>query len=220
MSSSKPPRMDITETARDRGARAYRRHYGRQAKRSSARMRADAGRMVLGLADAGSERASDAADIVTDLGVLMLRTAVAVADDLIGAAGELESRLTGVSGDRRSGEPPESTGPVVSGPSRLKLPDASPGGTAKADFVVRNDSLETVDALRLRCDGLFAPGGLRISGNNVKFTPSLVDVAAHTTKGVTCAVRVARSTKRGRYTGLIAATNWPDVELLVTLNVV
>lgn len=220
MSSNKPPRNDITETARDRAALAYRRHYGRGAKRSSARMRADAGRMVLGLADAGGERASDAAGMLTDLGVLMLRTAVTVADDLIGAAGELESRLTGVPGDRRGGEPPESTGAAVSAPPRLKLADVSPGATAKSNFVVRNDRLDTVDAMRLRCDGLFAAGGLRISGNNVKFTPSLVDVAAHSTKGITCTVHVPRTTKRGRYTGLIAPTNWPDVELLVTLNVV
>jgi hypothetical protein len=161
-------------------------------------------------------------DMVKDLAVLMLQTAVTVAQDVAEAAVQLESMLTGLPRDDQSDERPgvDDDAVTLSAPPSLELPDVSPGGQAKADFVVRNSGLDTVDGMRVRCRGLFATGELRIAGERVKFAPPTVDVPPRGTAAVTCTVHVPSTAKRGHYSGVIEATDRPGVQLLALLHVV
>jgi hypothetical protein len=170
----------------------------------------------------GSEYVPDAADTAIDLAALMIRTALTVAEDVLDAALDVESMLTGVVRENQRDEPPapDDGGRTGSTPPNLELPDVSPGAETSGDFVVRNSGLDTVDAMRLRSSGLFAIGGLHISGLRVKFDPEEVEVAPHGTAVVSCIVHVPRDAKRGQYVGLIEATDRPDVKLLVELDVV
>jgi hypothetical protein len=201
LSSDQPPDKGIVETAADLGDQAYRQAYERVS---------------------ASERASGAADLAKDIASLMLRTAITIAEDFVEAAGELESVVAGSPRDGATVEPhePDDSAVTVPAPVALALPDVSPGDAASLPFDVRNDSLETVDGMRLRCAGLFGAGGIRISGPQIKFAPVTVDVAPHGTASVTCTVNVPASAKRGHYIGLIEATGLAGVQLLVTLDVV
>jgi hypothetical protein len=221
MSSSKPSQENITGVARERGRSASRRAHGRGNRRAGAHIRRDARGLAGEFADVGSEHAAEAVEIAKDLAALMLRAAVTIADGLVGTAEQLESVLTGLpSDDENHGSPGSGDQPLTAAPPALKLPDVSPGGEAAGDFVVRNTGLDTVDAMRVRCPGLFATGGLHISGDRVEFEPPSVDVPPHQTMAVTCTVRVPRASKRGQYSGLIEARDRPEVRLLVSLNVI
>jgi hypothetical protein len=85
---------------------------------------------------------------------------------------------------------------------------------------VRNDSRDELDALRLRCGGLFGPGELRIGGQHIRFSPLTVDVKPTSIAEVTCSVETLPETKRGHYVGLVEAVGVPGVQLLVVLDVV
>jgi hypothetical protein len=166
--------------------------------------------------DMGSDLGADSLDLARDLAGLMFRTARTVGQDLLDAAGELEPLL----GDKGR-VPQRSSGESVAGsaPAALALTDAAAGTTTSKEFLVRNDSLETLDALGLRCAGMFAAGGMRISSANIKFSPVTVDVLPRETANVSCKVHVPKATKRGHYVGLIEAVGLDDVQLLVTLDV-
>jgi hypothetical protein len=204
MSSDTPPPRRVADLAAElgRGARGF---YDRVTSSSDAP----------GLYVAADRRATDAADLAVDLGEIVLGAAVAIGEQVLDVARQLESRL-----GERGGRPP---GPQVEAGSPaavLVLPTVSPGRSASAPFTVRNDSLETIDAMPLRCDGLFGAGGTRITGRRVSFRPSTVAVAPGGTADVQCVVDVLDTTKRGGYTGLIEAAGLPGVRLLVTLDVI
>jgi hypothetical protein len=105
-------------------------------------------------------------------------------------------------------------------PSILTLPNASPGQPTSVALVVRNDSLDTFDAVALRCSALVAPGDCSIPGSLVSFSPPSVDVKPNSTATVVCKVRVPADATRGHYLGVIDAIGIGGVQLLIALDVV
>ena len=217
MSSKERPQKGLIEAATELGDQVYRQVY----ERFSGRAGADTADRAAGVVDAANERASGAVDLARDIAGLILRTAITIAEDVVEAAGQLESVVAGQPVGSPIVEPHESDDAVVTtaAPVALGLPDVSPGRTTSIPFDVRNDSLETIDAMRLRCGGLFGPGDVRIAGHYIKFAPVTVDVASHSVAKVTCTVDVPADAKRGHYAGLIEATGLTGVQLLVSLDV-
>jgi hypothetical protein len=213
MSSEKPSSKDVKAAATDLGRDEFRKAYGAAAGRGPARARGRAP----GLTDVASEGASGAADLAREVAGIVLRAAVGIGEQVVKAAGQLESVVVdepgGLTYEPRTGDAAPCEPPV------LRLPAVSPGDTASKTFDVRNDSLDTMDAMRLQCDGLFAHAGARIPGKSIRFTPPTVDVAPKGSAPVECTVKVPAGAKRGSYTGLIE-TGRTGVDLLVALTVV
>ena len=205
MSSENPPASPFAKTATSLGEEELRRAYDAPAPGTVA------GGSKPGVTDVANEGVSAAADVARQVAGIVLR---AVAQ----AAGQLESLV----GDEAAGAPahePHTDTRAPGEPVVLRLSSVSPGGSASKRFDVRNDSLATIDAMPLRCDGLFALAGRRIAGESVRFTPPTVDVAPRGTAQVECVVNVPATAKRGSYTGLIE-TGRTGVQLLVSLTVV
>ncbi len=176
---------------------------------------------VAGVASGG---ASTLFGLAQEMAGLALHTAGQISESLVEAAGELETLVArpadGAAGPRsdvalpderdRSTPPPQSV---------LVLGATSPGRTTSATFEVRNPGDDTVDAVHLRCGGLFAPGDVRIAGSHVTFAPLTVEVAPGATVTATCTVEVPERAKRAHYVGLIEANGLAGVQLLVSLDV-
>jgi hypothetical protein len=212
MSSENPPPTPFAEAAASLGEEELRRAYDAAGRTPAA------GGSAPGVSDVASEGASTAADAARKVAGGVLRAAVGFGELVVDLAGQLESALADAPAGASTNEPhTDATAPR--GAVVLRLPSVSPGETASKPFVVRNDSLDTIDAMLLRCDGLFALAGRRIPGESVRFAPPTVEVAPKGTAQVECAVKVPATAKRGSYTGLIE-TGRTGVELLVSLTVV
>jgi hypothetical protein len=177
-----------------------------------------------GMARAGS--GNDLATLVHDVAQVVLHTATTAGEAILDGARALEQLLDETGGGAGGGAGGGGTGsdgtPAGAGlgaPVALALPATSPGETASGSFRVHNDSLDTVDALRFRCGGLFGPGDLRITPARIRFDPPVVDVAPDGDAVATCVVAVPKSAKLGHYTGLVEAAGLSGVQLLVTLDV-
>ncbi len=212
MSSENPPSDPITPAATTLGEEEFRRAFG------AAGRSAPAGGTAPGVSDVAGEGVSTAADLARQVAGIVLRAATGIGEQVVQAARQLESVVVDEPAGGSAYEPPTDATARCE-PAVLRLQSVSPGGTASKRFVVRNDSLDTIDAMFLRCDGLFALAGRRILGESVRFTPPTVDVAPRGTAQVECTVNVPATAKRGSYTGLIE-TGRTGVELLVSLTVV
>src|SRR6185295_5486750 len=149
-----------------------------------------------------SEGASSAADLAREVAGIVLSAAVGLGELVVKAAGQLESAVADEP-DGGSGYESHTDDAARCEPPVLRLGSVSPGDTASKRFDVRNDSLDTMDAMRLQCDGLFAHAGARIPGKSIRFAPPTVDVAPNASAPVECTVKVPAAAKRGSYTGLI-----------------
>jgi hypothetical protein len=225
MPSEKSTQQRLIETAAELGDQVYRQAYERIGGRAGASPGSAGGRST----DQPRDPVSGSVDLAKDIAGLVLHTAATVAQDVADAAASLDSLVAEHRHGSAAAEAPgaSAAGPgagdpavAVSTPVALALPAVSPGASTSMPFDVRNDSLETVDAVRLRCRGLFGPGDVRISGRNVKFAPVTVSVAPKSTVSVTCNVKAPEDAKRGHYAGLIEATNLAGVQLLASLDVV
>ena len=181
----------------------------------------DGGRRTGGLVELANEHAAGAGDLAVDVARLLLRTAIAVAEDVVEGASQLDSVLSSQRGSgsgarkHRPGGADRPAGP----PAAATLPAVSPGKSSSVAIAVRNDSLDQVDGLRLRCNGLYGSGDVRIPGRQIKFEPATINVDPGSAEEVTSTVRVPADAKRGHYTGLIEAVGLPGVQLLVSLDV-
>lgn len=216
MSSEQPRR--IVDDARHRGERAFRRAYGSV----SQQMGAEPGVRGPSVFDLVGEGGAGAVGRARDIAVLMLRTAATIAEGCVDSAEELESILTGHPLSDRAGSAPKPDGEATAAvaPVALVLPAVSPGGETSVAFEVRNDSRDMIDAMRLRCGGLFGADDLRIASLDVTFTPPTLDVPPRSRVQVICQVNVPASAKLGHYVGLIEARGLTGVQLLVSLDVV
>lgn len=223
MSSNDSPQKIFLKAAADAGDQAYRKAYEYAGTRRRAGAGAGAGTdgRTPRLADLAGERAASAGEKATRVARLVLRTAIAVAEDVVEGAGQLESVLAGQPADDPNASRSDNEGGAATSapaPAAL-LPAVSPGRTTSAPVTIRNDSPDRVDAMRLRCGGLYGTGDVRIPGHHVKFAPVKIDVGPRGTADVTCTVNVPADAKRGHYTGLIEATGLTGVQLLVSLDV-
>jgi hypothetical protein len=212
MSSEKPRSTPITRAATTLGEEELRRAYADVGRTEAS------GGSAPGVSDVAGEGVSTAADLARQVAGIVLRTAAGIGQQVVDAAGQLESAVGNEPAGTPKYKPPTDTAASAE-PAVLRLGSVSPGDTASKRFVVRNDSLDTIDAMSLRCDGLFALAGRRIPGESVRFTPPTVDVAPRGTAQVECTVNVPAAAKRGSYTGLIE-TGRTGVQLLVSLAVV
>ena len=171
---------------------------------------------------AGDDWAPGLFDLANEIAGLLVRTASEIAESVVKAAGTMGTVVAHHPVTSPMLEPLRTVGQAATAPAAtsLPLPDATPGTTTAASLVVRNDSRDTLDALRLRCGGLFGPGDLRIGGQHVRFSPVTVDIGSETTADVTCTVDVPSDTRRAHYVGLVEAVGVPGVQLLVVLDVV
>jgi len=86
--------------------------------------------------------------------------------------GVVEHRLGSWVRDRQApGAKPDGEATAAVAPVALVLPTVSPGGETSVAFEVRNDSRDMIDAMRLRCGGLFGADDLRVASLDVTFTP-------------------------------------------------
>ncbi len=214
--SSKDARSKIfLQVVSDGLDQAYRKRYG------TAGSGADADRRAAGLVDLANERAVGAGDLAVDVARLILRTGIAVAEEVVQGASQLDSVLAGKRGDSSGGRKPspDDADTAASPPAAAMLPAVSPGRTTSVAIAVRNDSLDEVDDLRLQCAGLYGSSDVRIPGHQIKFEPATIDVDPESAEQVTCTVNVPADAKRGHYTGLIEAAGLSGVQLLVSLDV-
>jgi hypothetical protein len=158
--------------------------------------------------------------LATELAELAIRTIGRVAVDVTGAAAELGTLIARRVSDGSLSDPLRVPGAGAEPAPVLVLPDVSPGETTTTHVTVRNDTLDMIDGMRLRCGGLFGPGEERILGYRVDFTPPVVDVRPGTSANVACSLVVPSDTKRARYFGVIEAAGTPGLRLLVSLNVI
>ena len=161
-------------------------------------------------------------NLATEIAELAIRAVGKLAVDVTGAAAEFGALIARRVGDGSLSDPlrvPGAAGDPA--PAQvLVLPDVSPGQTTAAQVTVRNDTLNMIDGMRLRCGGLFGPGEERILGYRLDFTPPVVDVRPGTSASVACSLAVPADTKRARYFGVIEAAGTPGLQLLVSLNVI
>ncbi len=218
MSSEQPRGKRIVDDARHRGERAFRRAYGSV----SHQLGAEPGVRGPSFFDLVGEGGPGAAGRARDIAVVMLRTASTIAEGCVDAAEELESILTGHPLGGRSGREAKPNGePTVAvAPAALALPGVTAGRKTSAPFEVRNDSRDMIDAMRLRCGGLFRADDVRIASRDITFTPATLDVPPRSRVKVTCQVHVPASAKLGHYVGLIEAKGLTGVQLLVSLDVI
>jgi hypothetical protein len=166
------------------------------------------------------EAAAEGADVARQAAGILLRAARAFGEQTVDAAGELESLVTGRKPRDPSQGAPPAPGAAPRRPAALMLGSVSPGRSASKPFDVRNDSLDTINAMPLHCDGLFGAAGRHIAARNVTFDPLSVNVRPQGTAEVKCTVAVPRTATRGTYTGLITASDRTGVQLLVSLTVI
>ncbi len=161
-------------------------------------------------------------ELANDLASLLVRFTAQIAKEVASAAGELGSVVSKHPTVGAVTEPFRSATKMAMEPQPLilELPDASPGQTTSVALMVRNDSLDTFDGVRLRCFMLLGPGGTSISGDQVSFTPASVDILPNTTATVECQVIVPVDTTRAQYQGLIDAIDIGGVQLMVGLHVI
>lgn len=182
--------------------------------------RTDAQRSATG-ADGGG-----VTDLANDLASVLVRftthLATQIAKEVVNAAGEVGSVVSKHPTVGAIAEPFRAATRVATepAPSVLVLPDASPGQTTSVPLVIRNDSLDNFDGVRLRCFVLLGPEGRSIPGANMSFSPPSVDVAPNSTETVTCQVTVPPDAKRAQYQGLIDAIGIGGVQLMVSLDVI
>jgi len=213
---------DLVDEATALGQRAYAQAFdrvnavgGTVGAAAGAASGSAAGSVPPRVADLANGTTSTLLGLAEDVVGLALHAAVQIGGSLVDAAGELE-KVLGRDGPmtRDAGD-----GPTAAAPSALALPDSTRGAQSHATFDVRNSGLDTVDAIGLRCSGLFATGDARIEGGHVAFAPSTIELLPGATATVTCSVEVPAKAKRGHYVGLIEATGLTGVQLLVTLDV-
>lgn len=182
---------------------------------------------------AGGDRAGDThgnsrvtlkglVDLATELAELVIRVVGKVAVEVTSAAAEFATVIARRVGDGSLSDPLRFSGAAgdTAPAPVLVLPDVSPGGTTSTHVTVRNDTLDMIDGMRLRCGGLFGPGEERILGYRLDFSPGAVDVQPGTSANVACSLVVPHDTKRARYFGVIEAAGTPGLQLLVSLNVI
>jgi hypothetical protein len=199
------------EAATDLGEQALR-------KVDAGGRRSGGARGAPGLGAVANEGASGAADLAREVAGIMLGGAIGIGEQLVDVAGRLESVVVDQPRDKARHEP-HAYDMAAPEPVALRLPSVSPGRATSKRFDARNESLATIDAMTLRCDGLFGAGGRHIPGTSIRFTPIKVDLAPRGTAGVECTVEVPASAKRGTYTGLIEAGE-TRAQLLVSLTIV
>ena len=153
-------------------------------------------------------------DLAAELAELGVRVVGRIVVEVTSAAAEFVQVIARRAGDRSPGAVGPEPAPV------LVLPDVSPGQTTTSHVSVRNDTLDMIDGMRLRCGGLFGPGEERILGYKLDFSPPVVDVRPGTTVNVACSLVVPSDSKRARYFGVIEAAGTPGLQLLVSLNVI
>jgi len=205
MSSENPAAKRVIKAATERGEQVFRSAF-------------EAGASAPSVANVAGQGAGGAADLARQVAGVVLRTAIAVGEQLVEAAGELESMVDQPREPTRREPYVAATGTAEA--AALMLPSVSPGQATAKTFDVRNDGLDTIDAMTLRCDGLFGVGDRRIAARSIRFTPSEVHVLPRGTTTVECTVNVPAAAKRGTYTGLIAASGYAGVQLLVSLTVI
>jgi hypothetical protein len=159
-------------------------------------------------------------NLATELAELAIRTVGRVAVDVTSAAAEFGALIARRLSDGSLSDPLRVPGAGAEPAPVLVLPDVSPGETTTTHVTVRNDTLDMIDGMRLRCGGLFGPGEERILGYRLDFTPPVVDVRPGTSANVACSLVVPSDTKRARYFGVIEAAGTPGLQLLVSLNVI
>src|SRR3954469_9108205 len=120
-----------------------------------------------GIYVAADRRAGEAAEFAGDIGEIGLGGAVGVGAPVPDAARQIESRL-----GERAGRPREPRAAGGSAAAVLVLPPGHPGRSASALYRARNDRLETIDVMLLRCDEPCATGGAHIPGRRVSFRPA------------------------------------------------
>jgi len=205
MSSENQAPKRVVELVVGMGEQVRRAAYGDGARRGGRGTAPD----VFGVAN---DSVAGATDIGRQIAGFAVRTAIEfgeLLESLIGDAPRAEGRSA-----------PSTDDPATRQAVALALPPQSPGLTTAAAFDVRNDGYDTVDAMRLQCAGLFGEEGRTIPGANVRFDPTVVEVAPCSTASVTCRVDVPRATTHGTYTGLITSPDRPGARMLVTLTVV
>lgn len=186
----------------------------------------DSGTGDSGSGDTESDGGQGLTELANDLASVLVRftthLATQVAKEMASAAGEFGTVVSKHPTVGAITEPFRAATKVATEPQSLllELPDASPGQTTSVPLVVRNDSLETYDGVRLRCFMLLGPGGTSIPGHHVSFVPASVDIQPNTTATVTCQVMVPHDAKRAQYQGLIDAVGIAGVQLMVGLHVV
>jgi hypothetical protein len=223
MSSDKSPPQRLSELAAD-----LLDHVSQEARHHiSSRAGASPGRIGGHSTDRLTGPASDGVELAKDIAELVLHTATTVVQDVADAAASLESLVAAHRQGSAHARPPDVPGmesrdpaAAVFTPVALALPAVSPGESTSMAFDVTNHSRRTLDAIRLRCRGLFAQGDARISGRQVKFAPVTVDLLPGSAASVTCTVTVPKTAKRGNYSGLIEAIDLAGVQLLTSLDVV
>jgi hypothetical protein len=160
-------------------------------------------------------------DLATELAELVIRAVGKIAVDVTSAAAEFGTVIARRAGDGSLSNPLRVAAGANTAPAPvLVFPDVSPGQTTTTHVNVSNDTLNTIDGMRLRCTGLFGPGEERILGYRVDFTPPVVDVHPGTSANLAASLVVPPDTKRARYFGVIEAAGTPGVQLLVSLNVI
>jgi hypothetical protein len=187
---------------------------GEQARRAAFgdAPRRGAGATAPGAFTAANEGFAGAADAGRQIARFAVRTAIdfgRLLESMLGEEPGAEGSAPSSSGDREAG-----------GTAELQLPSSSRGESTSASFDVRNDGYDTVDALRLRCDGLIGEDKAMIPAKGITFDPAVVHVVPRGSTLVTCKVDVPRATKGGTYTGLITSPDRPGVRMLVTLTVI
>jgi len=166
------------------------------------------------------EAAASGADLARQAAGILLHAARVAGEQAVDAAGQLESLVTGRAPRDAAPAAPRPYDAASRRPTALMLGSVSPGRSVSKPFDVRNDSLDTVDAMPLRCDGLFGDAGRHIAAGDITFDPVSVTVMPQGSAEVRCTVAVPEAATRGTYTGLITASDRTGVQLLVSLRVI
>lgn len=171
---------------------------------------------------ASDDQTKGMVDLANEIVGMLVNTAAQIAERVVKAAGDVGTVVVNHPATGPLLAPLRTVGQAAVAPAvtSLHLPDVTPGRSTTATMELRNDSNDELDALRLRCGGLFGPGELRIGGQHVRFSPLTVDVRPTSIAEVTCSVETPPETKRGHYVGLVEAVGVAGVQLLVVLDVV
>jgi hypothetical protein len=112
------------------------------------------------------------------------------------------------------------TGPRSGWSPAFLLGRVAPGKAVSGTLDIANTGMEPFEGIQFRCNGLGGGGNDRIADSQIDISPRQLDVQSGWAVPVTVTVRVPATARLGGYTGVVEVVGWPELNALVSLEVV
>ena len=104
--------------------------------------------------------------------------------------------------------------PIITAPKAVKA-----GETAEIQISFENNRSTETEEFKLFSTDLISNAGERLPSGLVKFSPHIIKIAPHQTQQATLTIAVPKDTRSGTYSGLVLASNMPDLKSEIVIKV-